>query len=146
MRKHYSFRNQKGISLITVLLFMLVATLAATAVYKWLHSTNRSSASRMLQTEAGQASQAGLDAVRSWMSYHAADVGALIKQFEDGNKKPINLDTILRADASTAHNFNVYLTEADVSVQPYRLKFISKGNARDSSSYSQAAIFKVDGL
>ncbi len=141
------FKNRKGISLITVLLFMLVATIAATAVYKWLHSTGKSSASRMLQTEAGQASQAGLDAVRSWMSYHAADVGALIKQFEDdGGKKTINLDAILRADASAEHNFSVYLTEVDVSVQPYRLKFVSTGQARGGSSYSQAAIFKVDGL
>ena len=38
--------SKKGVSLITVLLFMLVATIAATATYKWLTSEGRSSASR----------------------------------------------------------------------------------------------------
>ena len=46
------FMSKKGVSLITVLLFMLVATIAATATFKWLTSENRSSATRMLRQEA----------------------------------------------------------------------------------------------
>ena len=43
--------SKSGVSLVTVLLFMLVATIAATATYKWLTSEGRSSASRMRQNE-----------------------------------------------------------------------------------------------
>lgn len=78
--------NKKGVSLVTVLLFMLIATIAATATYKWLSSAQGSSASRMNVAEAQQASKAGLDAVRAWMTYHANDVGAVIRQYIDGGK------------------------------------------------------------
>lgn len=50
-----------GVSLITVLLFMLIATIAATATWKWITSESRSSASRMLQREAYQSSLAGIE-------------------------------------------------------------------------------------
>ena len=40
-------KQKKGISLITVLLFMLVATIAATGIYKWLSSANLASAARL---------------------------------------------------------------------------------------------------
>ena len=50
-------KNKKaGVSLITVLLFMMIATIAATATYKWITSEGRSSASRMLEREAYQSS------------------------------------------------------------------------------------------
>ena len=40
-------KNKKaGVSLITVLLFMMIATIAATATYKWITSEGRSSAGR----------------------------------------------------------------------------------------------------
>ena len=39
--------SKAGVSLVTVLLFMLVATIAATATFKWLTSENRSSGSRL---------------------------------------------------------------------------------------------------
>ena len=75
------FSSKKGVSLITVLMFMLVATIAATATFKWLTSENRSSASRMLRQEAYQSSVAGIENARAWMSNHPNDVGALIKQY-----------------------------------------------------------------
>ena len=37
---------KKGVALITVLLFMMMATIAATAVHKWLVSENKASAAR----------------------------------------------------------------------------------------------------
>ena len=64
------FSSKKGVSLITVLMFMLVATIAATATFKWLTSENRSSASRMLRQEAYQSSVAGIENARAWMSNH----------------------------------------------------------------------------
>ena len=82
----YTNQSKKGLSLITVLLFMLVATLAATGVFKWLSTQNKASASRLMQSEVYQASQAGIETARSWMTYNASDVGALIKQYKDGNR------------------------------------------------------------
>ena len=64
--------SKKGLSLITVLLFMLVATLAATGVFKWLSTQNKASASRLMQSEVYQASQAGIETARSWMVYHGS--------------------------------------------------------------------------
>ena len=90
--------NKNGVSLVTVLLFMLVATIAATATFKWLTSESRSSSSRMLQREAYQSAIAGIESARSWMTYHGNDVGSLIKQFEDkqlkeGHSVPILLNS-----------------------------------------------------
>ena len=82
-------KQKKGISLITVLLFMLVATIAATGIYKWLSSANRASAARLKQSEVYQASQAGVETVRSWISYQGNDAGALIKYYLDNDKKPV---------------------------------------------------------
>lgn len=142
----YTNQSKKGLSLITVLLFMLVATLAATGVFKWLSTQNKASASRLMQSEVYQASQAGIETARSWMVYHGHDVGALIKQYKE-TKKPILLDSILRPLASDKNQkFSVLLVGADTKSYPYKLKFISTGTARSGSKYSQVAIVGVDGL
>ena len=78
--------SKKGVSLITVLLFMLVATIAATATFKWLTSENRSSATRMLRQEAYQSAIAGIENTRAWMTNHANDVGGVIKQYLENNR------------------------------------------------------------
>ena len=70
-----------GVSLIAVLLFMLVATIAATATWKWITSEGKSSTSRMLKREAYQSAIAGIENTRAWMTTHGNDVGALIKQY-----------------------------------------------------------------
>ena len=74
---------------------MLVATIAATATFKWLTSENRSSSSRMLRQEAYQSATTGIDNARAWMSTHANEVGAIIKQYFEGQKKPIRLNSVL---------------------------------------------------
>ena len=48
-----------GVSLIAVLLFMLMATIAATATWKWITSEGFSSQSRMIKREASQSAEAG---------------------------------------------------------------------------------------
>ena len=88
--------NKAGVSLIAVLLFMLIATIAATATWKWITSEGFSSTSRMYKREAYQSSMAGIENARAWMTYHPNDVGALIKQYLDGNHQPVNLDDQLR--------------------------------------------------
>lgn len=138
--------NKKGVSLITVMLFMLVATIAATATYKWLSSEQRSSASRMKIAEAQQASRAGLESVRAWMTFHANDVGALMHQYVAGNKKPIKLDDVVRQFGSTKQNYSVWLTGVEGENAPYRLKITSVGKTRDNTKYSEVSILKVDGL
>ena len=62
-----SMRLKSGVSLIVVLLFMLIATIAATATYKWITSESRSSGARMIQREAFQSAEAGIEATRAWM-------------------------------------------------------------------------------
>lgn len=139
--------NKKGVSLVTVLLFMLIATIAGTATYKWLSSEHSSSASRMNIAEAQQASSAGLDAVRAWMTYHANDVGAVMRQYIDGGKKPVKLDAVVKAFGSHKQDYSVWLTGVDASASPYRIKITSVGSARGGvATYSENAILKVNGL
>lgn len=143
----FNQNHKKGLSLITVLLFMLVATLAATGVFKWLSTQNKASASRLMQSEVYQASQAGIETARSWMVYHGHEVGALIKQYKDDNRKPVLLDSILYPLASNKNQkFSVLLVGADTKSYPYKLKLISTGMSRSGSKYSQVAIVSVDGL
>ncbi len=79
--------SKKGISIIAVLLFMLIATIAGTATYRWLSSEGRSSASRMFQSEARMAAVAGIESARSWFANHGNDAGAVIKQVKNAKQK-----------------------------------------------------------
>ena len=134
------------ILLIAVLLFMLIATIAATATWKWITSEGFSSTSRMLKREAYQSSIAGIENARSWMTYHANDVGALIKQYIDGGNTPINLDAQLKPLQRAGQNYHVWLTGVNVEGTTYKLKVYSSGNARGSAKHNEVAIFNVDGL
>ena len=80
------WKGKKGVALVTVLLFMTVATIAATAVYKWLNSAERASASRLKQSEAYQASQAGLNAARAWLAYNGEETAGLVTQLMNGRE------------------------------------------------------------
>lgn len=140
------FRSKKGVSLITVLMFMLVTTIAATATFKWLTSENRSSASRMLRQEAYQSSVAGIENARAWMSNHPNDVGALIKQYYDNQKRPILLNSVLPQMDREGQSYNVWLTAVNTSSNTYKLKLLSEGNGRNDSKHTEAAIIRVDGL
>ena len=141
------YKNSKtGISLITVLLFMMIATIAATATYKWITSEGRSSASRMLQREAYQSSIAGIENARAWMTYHANDVGALIKAYIDGGNKPINIDDRLRTLQRAGQDYHVWLVGVNTEKSTYKLKILSSGEARNNTRHSEVAIFNVDGL
>ncbi len=144
-------QHKKGVALITVLLFMMMATIAATAVHKWLVSENRASAARLKQSEAYQASQAGINAARAWLAFNGNETGALVTQFLK-TKKPIKLDSagqqpmVQRTNFDMQQDFSVWLTDVDVSESPIKVKIISKGTGRDGSSFSQVAILKVEGL
>ncbi|MDR2732626.1 MAG: hypothetical protein LBB36_05350, partial [Fibromonadaceae bacterium] len=148
-------QDKRGISLIAVLMFMLAATTASLVVFRWVGSENFASGSRLKQSEAYQASEAGIDAVHSWLTFKAADVGAVLKQyFPDRN--PILLNSVLVSAAQlTAQGeakigndrlFNVYLVGADTAGKPFKLKFLSEGKGRDNSTVSQMVVFAVEGL
>lgn len=141
---------KKGVSLITVLMFMLVATIAATATYKWLTSENVSSASRMQTARAQQAAMAGLVTAKSWMAFHGNETGAIIAQFIKNNKKPIHLNSVIKAaDTSMVRDsmkYDVWLIGANTSKQPYTLKLASKGFDGNSGAYTEIGIFDVAGL
>ena len=125
---------------------MLVATIAATATFKWLTSENRSSASRMLRQEAFQSATAGIENTRAWMTHHGNDVGAIIKQYFDNQKHPILLNSVLPQLSRNGQSYNVWLTAVNTSSNTYKLKILSEGSARNGTKHTEAAIIKVDGL
>lgn len=135
-----------GVSLITVLLFMMIATIAATATYKWITSEGRSSASRMLQREAYQSAVAGIENARAWMTYHANDVGGLVTQYFQNEKKPILLDTVLKPFTNEKQDYNVWLTGVNTQGSSYKLKLLSSGKSRNGTVHNEVAILNVSGL
>lgn len=140
-------KNKKaGVSLITVLLFMMIATIAATATYKWITSEGRSSASRMLEREAYQSSLAGIENARAWMTYHANDVGGLVTQYFQNDKKPILLDSVLKPFNNQKQTYNVWLTGVSTEGNTYKLKLLSSGKSRNDSRHTEVAILNVTGL
>lgn len=149
------FKSQKGVSLFTVLLFMLVATIAGTATYKWLTSEGHSSESRMLMNEARASSLAGVEALRAWMTYHASDVGSILTQYftevnsQGKNKNPISLNSVLMPMAKPGQKFDVTLVgvDAPTTSATYKIKVVSTGYARDSAAkYTETAVLNVAGL
>lgn len=140
-------QKNKGVALIMVLLFMLVATIAATAVFKWIQAQNRASASMLRQNEAYHASLAGINAARSWLSFNGQETAALVTQFEK-DKTPILLDSILTPlQSGMQQGFSVYLTNVDASnSSDVKLKIVSVGRGLNKSVYSQVAILSVNGL
>jgi hypothetical protein len=142
---------KRGISLIAVLMFMLAATAASVVLFKWIGSENFSSAARLKYSEAYQASESGLDAVKAWLSFKAADVGfALGEHLKNQSKRPFLLNdsrnNVLADLGGGKQGFKVYLMGADTASKPYKLKFMSLGTGRDGSQVMQTAIFSVDGL
>lgn len=135
-----------GVSLIAVLLFMLIATIAATATWKWITSEGKSSASRMLQREAYQSSLAGIENARAWMTYHASDVGGIVGQFFENSSKPIQLTSVLRPLAKAGQTYDVWLTGVKTESNGYKMEILSSGQARNGSRHSEVAILNVTGL
>lgn len=149
MRNAECVMRKSGVSLITVLLFMLVATIAATATYKWISSEGHSSASRMLEREAYQSSIAGIENARSWMTYNANDFGALVSQYFQSGKKAVLMTPVLQSALnSKGQNYNVWLTGVEVNEDNgmYRVQILSAGEARGGARHSEVAIFDVFGL
>ena len=141
-------KAKSGVSLVTVLLFMLVATIAATATYKWLTSESRSSASRMMQQEAYQSALAGIESARAWMTFNANETGAIIKQYKEGNNAPIKITDRLAEFVRVGQSFDVYLVGASTpTTGTYKLKIISEGTSRNGSAkHRETAILNVVGL
>jgi hypothetical protein len=139
---------KRGISLIAVLMFMLAATAAGIVLFKWLGSENFSSAARLKHSEAYQASESGLDAVKSWLSFKAADVGWVLNEHLYTKQSYPLTNVVVGLGSSSKQNFKVYLIGADTATKgkPYKLKFMSIGKGRDDSEVRQTAIFSVEGL
>lgn len=147
MRLEQKINLKNGVSLIAVLLFMLVATIAATATYKWITSESRSSSSRMMEREAYQSAVAGIESARSWMTYHANDVGALIRQYKTSGNAAIKLNSMLTELVRPGQKFNVWLTGVTTENTTYKLKLVSEGEARNGQAkHTEVAILNVNGL
>lgn len=148
--------KRSGISLITVLMFMLVATIAATATFKWLSSEGSSSADRLLMNEARASAVAGVEAARAWMTYHGNETGAVLRQFfdkqkskSDGEKTAIRLDGVLAPMAKEGQSFSVSVVDvkASATMATYKVKIVSKGVARNGGAeYTEVAYLAVSGL
>ena len=140
-------KMKKGVSLVTVLLFMMVATIAATATYKWVSSIGASSAARLQMSEARQAAISGIEAARSWMTFKGNDLGAVIRQYFQEGKKPILLNSVLPKIKAGRMNDSVWLMGVNIdNSSKYKLKIVSQGTTRDNVKYSEVAIFNVSGL
>jgi len=138
---------KRGVSLITVLMFMLVATIAATATFKWLNSEGRSSAARMMRNEARQAAVAGITTARTWMTYHGNETGAIIRQFKGNGHKPVHMNNVLGTNLEGDNqSFDVWLVGAETEKSPYVVKILSTGRSRNGTKHSEVAIMKVTGL
>jgi len=141
------YRNKFGISLIAVLMFMLAATTASVVVFRMIGSENFSSGARLKATEAYQASESGVDAVRAWLSNRAFDASGLVTQYET-QKSPVELKNIggIGVDENK-QKFKAFLVGVDFKPNSVmKLKFIVEGFGRDDSKVSQAVIFSTDGL
>lgn len=140
-------KSKSGVSLVTVLLFMLVATIAGTATFKWLTSENFSSATRLRVAQARTAAMSGIEAARSWMSNNANDAGAALTQYIT-DKKPISLDQVLGTDLPGGRNYSVKIAGVDApsASSTYRVKVVSVGDDGKGTTYTEAAILKVTGL
>lgn len=139
-------QNKAGVSLVAVLLFMLVATIAATATYKWLTSEGHSSASRLQKQSAYQNAMAGIENARAWMTYNANDVGALIKQYKDSGKK-IKLNGRLTPWSNSDQNYDVWLVGVNTgAAHNFKLKVLSSGKSTGGAVHNEIGIFNVDGL
>ena len=137
---------KKGVSLVTVLLFMMVATIAATATYKWLSSAGSSSASRMKLQAARELAVSGIEATRSWMSFNGNDVGAVVKQYFDSKGKPVFLNPVLPPSFSSNNKDSVWLVGVNIDRHNYKLKILSVGTLDANTKYSEMAVMDVSGL
>ena len=141
--------QKRGVALVTVLLIMMIATIATTAIYKWLSRMGYFSSAELKRSEAYQAAQAGVESVRSWFESHADDAGGVLTAYyyNNPNREPMLLDTVLeKFPAGNQKNFSAYLVGADIRSYPYKLKVLVTGTSRDSSKYSQIAVMNVNGL
>jgi len=137
---------KNGISLIAVLMFMLAATTASVVIFRVINSENFSSGARLKQSEAYQASESGIDAVRGWLTNRAVDASALVTAYWENNpRRPIKID-LGGVGSVRGQEFDAYLMGVDTISKPMKLKILVEGRARDSSRVSQTAIFSVDGL
>lgn len=135
--------SKKGVSLITVLMFMLVATIAATATFKWLNSEGDSSAARMREQNAIKAASSGINNARSWMTMHANETGAIIKQFKE-SKHPVLLNDVISQN-SGSDNFRVWLVGVNDAEATYKVKLLSEG-VDGRYKHHESAILNVSGL
>jgi hypothetical protein len=127
-------------------MFMLAATTAGVVLFRYVGQENFASGARLKSSEAYQASQAGLEAVQGWLENKGADAGTLIKQFDEQTATKLRLTEQLGGITEGKQKFEVYLVGIDTKNQPYKLKFLSIGEARNGSRYSQIGIFDVEGL
>lgn len=128
-------------------MFMLVATIAATATFKWLTSENMSSSGRLQQNVARQAALAGIETARSWMTNNANETGAILKQYR-ATKTPVKIDNRLKSMNQIEQNFEVQVVgvEAVPSNSQYKVKLLSTGTSRNGTKYSEVAVLNIGGL
>ena len=127
--------NKAGVSLIAVLLFMLIATIAATATWKWISSEGRSSASRMLKREAYQSSIAGIENTRAWMTFHGNDV-SLERHRPNRERYPVGRPQEPNIKIEIGHFIKTI--EEKIKNTPELMRRLREGNKEDSSNQALA--------
>lgn len=144
-------QNKKGFSLPLVLGIMLFATIVGTSLNRVLSKEGFTSGAQMNQSEAFLAAKAGLSSARSWITYHAVDVKALLDKFEadreaTGAAVPVYLDFL---DGYTGMNYKVYLVDMMYSSSNggnLDIKVQSVGLGRNGSNGVLTGVYRVTGI
>lgn len=144
-------QSKKGFSLPLVLGIMLFATIVGTSLNRVLSKEGFTSGAQMNQSEAFLAAKAGLSSARSWITYHAVDVKALLDKFEadrvaTGAAVPVYLDFL---DGYTGMTYKVYLVDMMYSSSNggnLDIKVQSVGLGRNGSNEVLTGVYRVTGI
>ncbi|NLB62929.1 MAG: hypothetical protein GX801_02315 [Fibrobacter sp.] len=121
-------KAKKGMSLPIVLGMLLLATIVGIAIHNKLSQYNQSSGAEYHQSSAYESAKGGLSALRSWMSYHAAEAQGVFMQYDNyrlaAGSDPVIMEVFPQGDLATGSN------------QDYRVFWIDQHSADGSDQIS----------
>lgn len=120
-------KSQQGMTILVVLIFMILATLVSTVIYKVTLQSDRESLSEKQLKQIQVAVESGKRATQSFMTYHSMDFMGMVNQFyqdnivnpdASGKLKPVKfpLPSMVRSGDNINEGFTAYL--AGINMNP----------------------------
>lgn len=120
-------KSQQGMTILVVLIFMILATLVSTVIYKVTVQSDRESLSEKQLKQIQIAVESGKRATQSFMTYHSMDFMGMVNQFyqdnvvspdASGKLKPVKfpLPSMVRSGDNINEGFTAYL--AGINMNP----------------------------